>query len=150
MKRVFCLIALLALIVGVIPISVQAAETITTVEYLEDGSYIVTEITESYTRMLTKVGSKTRTYYDTRGNLEWKIVVTGEFLYDGTTATCTYATGTTTIYQTARWYKISDGASYSGNAATYSVTCGYKDLGVTTGTESYSVTLHCDQNGNLS
>lgn len=129
---------------------VDAAEMRTTVTYLEDGSYIVTEIRESTTRAMTKVGDKTDMYYSATHELQWKMTVTGEFLYDGTTATCTYATGTVTIYNTDDWYFISDSSYCSQNTATYSVTFGRTALGVTTSRPTYSVSVSCDKNGNMS
>ena len=150
MKRIYSLFILLALLLSALPLQAQASEAEGNVVYFEDGSYLVTEITESNSRMMTKVGTKTRTYYSASGVIQWKISVTGEFICDGTTVTCTYATGTTTIYNHTNWYKISDSATYGGTAATYYVTFGSKNLGVTIGKLSYDVTLHCDPDGNLS
>lgn len=150
MKRIYSLLVLLALFLAVLPIPAQASETRSTVVYFEDGSYLVTEITESNNRMLTKVGTKTNTRYDANDVIQWKMTVTGEFLYDGTSVTCTYATGTTTIYNHTNWYMISDSATYGGTAATYLVTFGSRNLGITIGKPSFSLTLYCDENGNLS
>lgn len=150
MKRTFAMILACAMILCVMPISVQGAQTHTTVEFFEDGSYNVTTIEESAGRMMTKVGSKKTSHYSSNHELEWVITVTGEFLYDGTTSTCTYASGVVTIVYTAGWYFISDHSSWSGNTANYYVTFGQKALGVTIDRPTCSVSLSCDENGNLS
>lgn len=150
MKKLCAVLILMSLFLSALPLQAQASETESDVVYFEDGSYLITEITESNGRMLTKVGTKTRTYYSASGVIQWEMIVNGEFLYDGTTVTCTYASGSTTIYNHTNWYMISDSATYGGTAATYYVTFGSKNLGVTIGKPSYSLTLYCDVNGNLS
>ena len=150
MKRLYAVLILIALFLSALPLQAQASEAEGNVVYFEDGSYLITEITESNSRMMTKVGTKTDTYYSASGVIQWKISVTGEFICDGTTVTCTYATGTTTIYNHTNWYKISDSATYGGTAATYYVTFGSKTDGITIGKPSFSLTLYCDENGNLS
>lgn len=48
MKRILTIICCLTLLLGIVPFCVSASETASqnmqTVEYLEDGSYIVTEL----------------------------------------------------------------------------------------------------------
>lgn len=132
-----------------LPFTVQASETNTEITYFEDGSYVVSETEIATTRMLTKVGSRSDTYYSADDVPQWKISVTGEFLYDGNTVTCTYASGVTTIYNTSKWSKTSDRASCSGNAAIYTATFDYSVFGITTHTYTWSVVLNCDENGNF-
>lgn len=141
----------LALLLAVLPTHVKAAEVVEKIEYLEDGSYIVTTIEESITRATgTKTASKKNNFYNEDDELQWTITVTGTFTYDGTSSTCTKATGTTTITNTTNWYLISESPTKSGNTATYTVTFGRKVIGITTSKPTYSVSLTCDANGNLS
>lgn len=150
MKRLFVLLIALSFVICFIPGTAQASETTTSIQYFEDGSYLVTNITVDSSRMTTKVASKDHTYYSADSELQWKIVVTGEFLYDGITSTCTYATGTYTIYEPGTWGFVSQHSSYSGNTATHTVTFKSLYLGVTIGTTPFSVSLTCDENGNFS
>ena len=150
MKRLFTTIAVVAMLLCMVPFTAQAAEADTQIEYFEDGSYLVTETEIINTRMLTKVGSKTATYYNANDEIQWKVYVTGEFLYDGTTSTCTYASGTTTIYNTSYWRKNTDYTTYNGNSATYTVIFDYYVLGFHTDTLDCSIPITCDENGNIS
>ena len=97
----------------------------------------------------TKTGSKTYSDYDSSGNLRWSAKLTGSFTYNGTVSTCTNASCTVTISNSA-YYVISRSAYASGNTAYADVTIGCRVLGVTISSESYSITLTCDANGNLS
>jgi len=150
MKRLLAFALILSFVFCFVPFNAQAAETTTTVQYFEDGSYIVTEITVSNSRSITKVASKNKTYYDTNDQIQWKITVTGEFLYDGATATCTYSSGTYTIYATDKWQYSSGYSSYSGNSATYTATLLRLTLGIVVDRPTFSVTVTCDPNGNIS
>jgi hypothetical protein len=78
------------------------------------------------------------------------MTVMGEFVYDGTTCMCTYASGYYTIYNTSAWNFISDSASWGNNCATYTATFGYRVLGATASTKTFNLTMHCDQDGNIS
>ena len=150
MKRVIALIAVIAALLIMNPFAAQAAETDRMVIHYEDGSYLVIENEVSNTRITTKVGSKTAEYYSANDEIQWKMTITGEFLYDGNTCTCTYASGTTTIYATSLWGKNSDSASYSGNSGTYTVVFNRKFMGITTNTVTQVLTITCDENGNIS
>ena len=153
-KAIVILICVLMLLsTTVFPVTAAEAETGTTVEYLPDGSYIVTVIEEQDThgaRTNTKVGSKTRSYYSSENILRWKMTVTGEFQYDGTTSCCTYASGVTTVYNTTLWQVTSESATTGDTTAYYSVTFARWALGVVIERPTYGVSLTCDQNGNLS
>ena len=150
MKRFFAMIVVWAVLLCAVPFSAHATENNTTITHFLDGSYLVTDIQVSNTRMLTKVGSKTDTYYSSDNVAQWKMVITAEFLYDGTTCTCTYASGITTIYNTSSWQKVFDRASYSGSSATYTTRFNYSTLGIVVNSYEYSAVLTCDKNGNIS
>ena len=148
---ILCILMLLSLAVS--PAMAAEVETAATVEYLPDGSYIVTVVEEQDThgvRSNTKVGSKTRSYYSASDVLQWKMTVTGEFLYDGTTATCTYASGVINVVNTSHWEVINESATAGDTTAYYTVTFTLWSLGVPIGDTTYGVSISCDANGNLS
>lgn len=150
-KRAISLVAVLLVLLSAMPVSASVTETEESIEYLEDGSYIVTTIEESVSRAGgTKTGSKVRTYYDAKDVLQWKITVTGIFTYNGTSATCTAVSGDTSIVDTSSWSLIAEAPTRSGNKAMLAVTLGEKWLGITIAESTYTVNLSCDENGNLS
>lgn len=151
-RRTFSLLLACILLLLEAPITASAAEYSIGSQniMLEDGSYLEIIITETGTRASgTKSGSKVTNYRDSEGVLQWQAVLSANFTYSGTTATCTSANCTVTIYNSA-WYVISNSTSRSGNAATTELTMGYKVLGVTTFRPAYTIILSCDPNGNLS
>lgn len=151
MKRIVSVIIFFMVVMHVFPLCAFAAETTETIEYLADGSYIVTTVTESVTRAnSTKTASKTDRYYNADDELQWLMVVTGTFTYDGSTSECTSVRGSTSIVESGKWYIISDSPTKSGPTATYTVTFGYRALGITIDRPTHSVSLTCDANGNLS
>lgn len=121
----------------------------------EDGSYLV--ITRepsnaqvaSTAKTTTETHTKTATYYSQSGDVEWKVEVVGTFTYDGTTATCTTAICTASIYN-KKWYVVSKSASKSKNVAYGYAVMGYKTLGVTVDKKTCNLALTCDPNGNFS
>ena len=155
MKRILSILLCMLTLLSTSAFPVMAAEekTTTTVEYLEDGSYIVTTIEVRDThgaRTNTKVGSKTRSYYSANDVLLWKMTVTGEFQYDGTTSSCTYASGVTTVYDTPHWEVINESSTAGDTTAYYTATFARWSLGVAIGNTTYGVSITCDANGNLS
>lgn len=149
MKRFFSYLIIGMLIFTMFPVNSAAAEN-SKVTYLENGCYIVETLTEFTARSARETtGTKARTYYNSDGTALWKAVLTGTFTYDGTSATCTSASVSVTVYDSG-WYTISKSASKSGNTASATVTMGYKTLGVTTDKVTTNLTLSCDKDGNLS
>ena len=145
-----CLLMLLS--ISVFPVTAVEEKTTQTVEYLEDGSYIVTIIEETVThgaRMNTTVGNKTRNCYSANDVLQWKMTVTGEFQYDGTTSSCTYASGVITVSNTSQWEATSESAAVGDTTAYYSVTFARWLLGVVVERPTYGVSISCDPDGNL-
>ena len=151
-KRILSFLLMAALVLALLPLQTHAstASTREEIEYLPDGGYIVTTIEESANRASgTKSGTKTKSGYDNSGNLDWQIVLKGQFSYTGSSATCTSATITVNIYDDA-YHKDSSSATKSGNTARGSATIKRKVLGITISTDTYNLTLSCDSNGNLS
>lgn len=139
------------MVLTMIPVRAEAAQVIDTrIEYLPDGSYIETVITESVSRASgTKTGSKAQRLVDSDGTELWNIRLQGTFSYNGTSATCTNAVCTVTV-SADNWYVVSKSAGKSGATASAEVTMGKKFLGITISKPEYSLTLTCDKNGNLS
>ena len=142
---------LVVLLLTLIPVRAEAAQTVDSqIEYLPDGGYIETVITESVSRASgTKTGSKLQRRVDSDGNEEWAIRLQGTFSYNGTAAACTNAVCTVTV-SADNWYVVSKSAGKSGATASAEVTMGRKVLGITVSKPEYSLTLTCDKNGNLS
>lgn len=150
-KRYMSFFLVLALLVVLLPVRAEAAQIVTTeIEYLPNGGYIETVVTETANRAGgTKTGTKVKRFIDTDGKEEWVIQLQGTFSYNGITATCTNAVCNVTV-TASDWYVVSKTASKSGAVATANVTMGQKVLGITISKPSYVLTLTCDKNGNLS
>ena len=152
MKR-FLTYALSVLLFALIPLNVFAAGNIdenTTVIYFDDGSYLVETIQVREMRASgTKSGTKTKAFYGSDDELEWKAILQGKFTYTGSSSSCTSSSCNVTIYDSA-WYTVSKSATKSGNTANASVTMGEKLICVTVRKVSTNLSLSCDANGNLS
>ena len=136
------------------PLSVSASEvqsaTENRIDYA-DGSYVTITITQSPSRAsYVQTGTKTLTYTDANGEVSWVAVLSGSFLFDGTTASCTGGICQVTIYE-SDWVEVSNSTTRSGATATTELTMGLKGLfGITIKKLNYTITLTCDKNGNLS
>ncbi len=128
-----------------------------TVDVYSDGSYGVTTITESVAvstvstnaPRATKPGSISYSHYDASNVLLWKVTLNATFTYNGTTATCTSATPSYTVYGSA-WKVTKSTASHSGNTATGSFTAKRYTLGIPVETVNKTLTLTCSPSGVLS
>ena len=155
MKRYLSLFLVLAMLGGIFALPVSAVSAVdaseTTVEYLEDGSYIVTTITENSrgARSSSKSGSKSINYCNSKGEEQWVATIHGTFSYDGYSATCTNAYTSHTIYNSA-WKLNSSSAERSGNQAIGRFVFKYYLLGVPINTIERTVVLTCSPNGVLS
>lgn len=149
MNRILSFLIAGLLMLSLFPVNSMAAEN-TQIIYLENGDYIMETLTESGGRSTgEKTGHKNQVYYKRDGTAAWKAILTGTFTYDGTSATCTNASISVTVYDST-WYTASKSASKSGNTATGTVTMGCRILGITTDKVTANLTLTCDKNGNLS
>ena len=104
----------------------------------EDGHY-------SFVKTMTKA----RSCYSEDDQLLWEMTITASFRYDGQTVSCTEVTGNVYVAATGSWYVISETPEFDGNIATYTVEFGRTTLGITTSTAAYTLTLTCDEHGNL-
>ena len=105
----------------------------------EDGHY-------SFVKTMTKA----RSCYSEDDQLLWEMTITASFRYDGKTVSCTEVSGHVYVAATGSWYVISETPESEGNTATYTVEFGRTTLGITTSTAAYTLTLTCDEHGNLS
>ncbi|MBO5163317.1 MAG: hypothetical protein J6B75_02565 [Ruminococcus sp.] len=147
------LLVSLVMLIGcfAIPLSASAADdkTTSTVEYLDDGSYIVTTLTlpDGLTRS-SKSASKTATAYDANNNALWAYTVTATFTYDGKTSKCTSVSDSYSIYDN-NWYMASHSCTKDGNLASGTATAKKKVLGVVVDTMTKPVRISCNQYGNI-
>lgn len=118
--------------------------------YLEDGGYILVEISDEY-NMSRAVATKSKNYtrYNGDDEIQWKITLTGSFTYNSTSATCTSCNCTVTIYHDI-WYTDSKTSWANGNTAYATVEMARKLLGVTVQRETIDLTLACDTHGKFS
>jgi hypothetical protein len=91
-----------------------------------------------------------KVYYKKDGNNNnlWSATLTGTFTYNGSTSSCTAASCTTTIYNSA-WSEQSVNAYTSGASANADVTMVRKFLFITVETVSIFLTMSCDKDGNV-
>lgn len=116
-----------------------------TVEVLENGDTIVTELYENAIQPRTgKSGHKDYTYRNSSGTAIWGVTVDGTFTYNyGVSSTATSATATVKIYSSNADF-VSKNAYTSGNTATATGTVSYNASVMTR-----SVSVSCDKYGNL-
>lgn len=153
MKNYFKIILLTVLILSLLPISTLATANESNIEniiHLEDGSYITIELESMESRATNnRTGSKTYTHKASNGDINWKAVLRGTFVYTGSSSTCITATCDVTITST-NWYEISKVVGRSGSSAICDLTMGRKLLGIKIDELSVDLLLTCDANGNLS
>lgn len=152
MKRCITWLLLLCMTAALLlPVQAAAAEApVTEVIYLENGDSIVVTLEVMGARTSgTKTASKSYTYYNADGSKAWVVTLTGTFTYTGTTSTCTKASSSITIYDST-WYLKAKSTKASGSSAIVNLTVCRELEGTVARTESCTVTLTCDKNGNLS
>ncbi len=160
MKRFWICAVTFVLIACMIPcVSAQETETrlvSETLEYLDDGSYIVTTIHEEIPLIVpaatgyTKTGSKTISGKTSDGTVCWTFTLTGTFVVnEGVMSACTTARYSYTV-PVSSWSLKSGSAAKTGNQAVGSATFIKKVLGVTVETDDVSCTLTCNKYGVLS
>lgn len=148
MKRLLSILLVAATILCLLPMQALAAEK--EITYYPDGSYTTTEIIRLGSRASGSTsGSKVSNYYDSKGNLCWKATLTGSFTYTGSSATCTSAGISTTIYDST-WSTGSKSSSKSGSTAKGTATMKQKVGGVAVKSVTANLSLTCSANGKLS
>lgn len=127
-------------------------------EYLEDGSYIITEIYEDvptggtapYAATQTKSGSKIQTHTTKSGEVKWTFTLSASFSYSSTSVTCNSANHSYNIVDDA--WEISSPGSYKDSSQVAHGQAIFKEyvFFIITDTVVVDLTLSCDTNGNLS
>lgn len=147
MKRLLSLALCIFLFVSCFAISANAEEAVyASVDYLADGSYFVTEVTETNPlSRATKSGTKVSTYYTSDNEKVFAIELTGYFNYTyGSSVAATNQSVSVVLYKDEAQY-ITHSSRRSGATVYGSGTVSY--LGYT---RAKSLTLTCDVYGNLS
>ena len=162
MKRIVTLVSCLCVFVCLFCFTVSA-ETVEqengillsrSVEILPDGSSVEVLVYEDsvYTRASTysKSGYKEYISRNAAGELLWTFKVTGVFkVVEGSSVYCTSASHSYSIVNN-NWNFVSGSSYKSGNKASGNAEFNRKVLGIVVETDTCTVTLTCDANGNLS
>lgn len=149
MKRFLVLTLAVLMLLPILSVTAIAAPTdklvSTTTEYLENGSYTVTNVYESAIQPRTgKSGYATTTYYASNGSKIFGVTVNGTFSYvEAVTSAATGATASVSIYSNKASF-VSKNAYTSGATAIATGTVNYSGDTITK-----TVTLTCDKYGNL-
>lgn len=148
MKRIISFCLLTAMVLSfVIPAYAGGVMVHEETIILENGDYIEIVVTESLGRS-TKSGSKSYTYYSS-GSAKWKGVLNAYYTYDGSSSSCTSASCSVAIYDSA--YSVANKYTVrSGNMGTASITMNRTVNGSIHNDGTYKISLSCDKNGNLS
>lgn len=159
MKKIFIFILAFLMSFNTIcslPVFANTINDGTTTEYTfyDDGSYMVTRITEEPNAITTRSSSTTTkskisSYYSNNNVELWYVKVTGTFTYNGTSSKCTDSRVTAASYSSA-WKISNKSASKSGSSATAKATANFY-VGSRIGkTINKSVTLTCSAKGTFS
>lgn len=151
MKKIISVLLAILIVIFMCPTNAFAAETATNqyVEYFDDGSYIITEFeTSGISTFATSTTSKTKysSYYNSNGDIEWRVSLTATFTYTGSSSICTKATKSYNIYND-NWKVTSSSASKSGNKATGNFTVKKYVLGIPVKTVNKTLTITCSKTG---
>ncbi len=162
MKKYFCFILVFTIILSLGSINVsaetnsnKAIELQESIQYFEDGSYIVIEkiASDVQTRAVgTKTYSNIATYYNSDDVAQCALKVTGTFEVNyGVSVRCTNVTATTYVYVNG-WTveNVTKSSSSGSGASAYASASGEfvkKVLFITTSRIPVSVSVTCDKNG---
>ena len=139
MNKVLSALLVVALMFASVSVAKASNDTVVSITYYDDDSYVITTINYAVTKSSSTVsGSKTSTYYRSDGIKAFSLTVYG-----------TNVSYSHDIYQND-WSLKSASATKSGNTATATGTFIRKELGITVDTKTRTVNLSCDRNGNLS
>ncbi len=144
------IVSILSLSVLCVPVgATSATKTTVTIEYLDNGDYIETEIVENTLARATKTATKYHRYKNSSGEVMWYIAITGTFTYTGTTSLCT-ACSHEASSNNQFWSIRSASSTRSKNVATGKAVA--RHTYTTNNYQDYSatVTLTCSKDGTLS
>lgn len=160
MKKLISIVCCLCLLTAifVLPVSAEEADAeiliSRTVEVQPDGSSVEILVYQSpvYTRgnSYSMSGSKVYNSTNAAGELLWTFKLTGVFkVVEGSSVYCTSASHSYTIAEDD-WNYVSGSSYKSGNKTIGNAEFNRKALGIVVETDTCTVTLTCDANGNLS
>ncbi len=158
MKKFVCIIVLCCLMLSLsLPAfannSLDDIERSSTITYLDDGYYVVTEVISntvtSRASTFTKTANKVVTVYNGDNEVACQYTLFGEFqVVSGVSAVCTSATYTQNIY--ANGWTFSDGQATRSGATAYGVgKFTKKVLFITTKEINIDISFTCDIYGNV-
>ena len=151
-RKIICLLFSISMVL--LPITSYAqsnSDNIVSVQYFEDGSQLVTEIStqSSFAKSSSKTGNKTFTYKNSNGNSEWSITIKGTFTYTGSSALCTDSSISYNIYDSS-WKCTKTTATKSGRTAKGSfIMKKYAGI-IVSKTIEKEMSISCSNNGTLS
>ena len=131
----------------------ELAVSSVTVEYLDDGSYLVTTIKESATPrsdVYSKRGGKEIILYNDDDEIQWIYTLYGIFTVEtGVSAVCTEAYHAYEIFD-FDWKETEHSEWYSGNVAYGESVFKKKVFFITTSTQEITAHVACDAYGGIS
>ena len=158
MKRILSFMLCILMLTSILTFTAGASESsaVTKVvsqetEYLDNGFYIVTTVTETYdvasarATMQSKTGSKTANLYNSSNTILYSLTVYGTFQYNGVYSKATASSYSYTVDPTY-WTFSSGSSSYSDNYATATATFKPVLLG---SSRTQSVTVSCSEDGTI-
>lgn len=156
MKKVISLILTFIMMFSICSVSAFAVNTENvvseTIEYFEDGSYLVVTLVEEGNSVAratsTTTGSKTATIYNADDVKLVTLKLTATFSYTGSSATCTAASTSYTIHND-NWKVKSATATKSGNKAIGEFVSKRYTLLIPVQTINSTVTITCSNTGTM-
>lgn len=158
MKKYISIFLVVIMIFSVFSISIYAEDEekliSESVEYLDNGYYVVISLTENDTNTLTrgtstKSGTKIYTLYNDDDVALVVHKLTATFSYTGSSSTCTSASVSNTIHND-QWKVPTATASKSGNVATGTFVAKHYVLFIVTQTINTTLKITCSKTGTLS
>lgn len=123
------------------------------IEYFEDGSYLVTTIKSTPTpraEVYSKSAAKEVTLYDEDDEIQWNYFLIGTYTIEtGVSCVCTNSTFEYNIYVN-KWSLTEHNNWYSGNVAYGTAVFKKKVLFITTSTQNLDGSIACDAYGVIS
>lgn len=116
-----------------------------------DGSKMITTKIQEQTAAKTRgsiSGKRERLFLNDNNVLQFKVILTASFSFNGSGAACTQATSVTEVFS-GNWSESSNNTYPSGNTAIANVTVVRKFLFIVVETHNVVLTMNCDRYGNL-
>lgn len=158
-RKVLSLMLSLIMLVGLSVTSFASNNTvydsnIQTVKYFEDGSSLTIILKEdpvlTRSTVFYKSGGRILVFRDNDGNTVWEVDFNVTFkVNQGVSATCTEAYFETPTIYDSNWKYVTNTTSKNGNKASGTITMRKYFMGLPVRTETPTITITCDNYGNL-